>query len=174
MNKRTTSKCPPLITFSSLQELYSVYRNQMVDNPAEDPSGHRVWFFVKNFPKLIQLEGRNRKSGRFEKVKARKIIGQIKKGKAENYCRCDMSRAQTVTWIPEVIEDPDSIHENNYKKIEGEDVYVRRYNKTGPPFKLVFTVVDEQSGKRVVTTSFWVKEGRLKKFIKLPPKYERK
>jgi hypothetical protein len=98
--------------------------------------------------------------------------GAIRSLKEGEY-RWDTWRSSTLFWIPDVIQAPDSIHHNCHNGIIGDRVYVKQYSKAGAPYKLVFTWPDYNSKLRVVTTSFFAREGRLKIFLSYPPIWEK-
>jgi hypothetical protein len=122
-----------------------------------------------NFPKLIQLHFRGKKA------RAQKAIAHLRtEDPDESEYSYDSNRFGTLFWIPEIIIDPDSIHNNAHAMIEGDIVYVKRYAKAGSDFKLVFSTVDEELNQRVVTTSFLTQGDRLGEFVKLPARWVRK
>lgn len=123
-----------------------------------------------NFPKLIQL----RFNG--NKARASKALQHLRgqnKADQRGYTY-DSNRASTLFWIPEIIQDPDSIHTNAHGLILGDEVYVKRYSKAGSAYKIVFTEIDKSLNQRIVTTSFLAPEDRLNEFVTLPAKWEKR
>ena len=166
---RTGAPTPPY-QYGTIAGLFHEYGAKMAGKYFADPRGTRVYFFDHNFPKLIQLQLKCLLKAGDRKVKASKVIEEIQAGTfQEESHSIDFSRSSTLLWIPEIIKDPDSIHENAHKKIDGDIVYVKKYLKAGSTHKLVFTWPDWKTKKRIVTTSFWVPEDRLKRFLSFPP-----
>lgn len=149
--------------------MFRRYEKELVGKYVSTPLGTRVFFMDYNFPKLIQLQFRGKKA------RAQKAIAHLRtENPDESEYSYDSNRFSTLFWIPEVITELDSIHDNAHSTIEGDIVYVKRYAKAGSDFKLVFSIVDEELNQRVVTTSFLTQEDRLEEFIKMPPKWQRK
>jgi hypothetical protein len=168
-SKREGALSPPYRFAPSIAALLRMYEHDLVGKYVSDPLGTRVWFMDYNFPKLIQLQFRG------TKARAQKALEHLRNESAnESEYSCDKNRAGTIFWIPEIISDPDSIHENAHPRIMGEEVYVKRYAKAGACYKLVFTEVDSSINQRIVTTSFMAPEDRLEVFIKKPGKWVKK
>lgn len=149
--------------------MFKRYEKELVGTYVADPLGTRVWFMDYNFPKLIQLQFRG------TKAKAHKAIQHLRtEAPDESEYSYDGNRFSTLFWIPGIIGDPDTIHDNAHGVIVGDEIYVKRYAKAGSAFKLVFTMIDEELNQRVVTTSFLTQEDRLGEFVKMPPKWIRK
>lgn len=168
--KREREGAPcPAYSFCSIAAMFKRYEKELVGKFVADPLGTRVWFMDYNFPKLIQLQFRGKKA------KAHRAIQHLRTDSPhESEYSYDENRFSTLFWIPDVIVDPDSIHDNAHGVIVGDEVYVKRFAKAGSAFKLVFTMVDEELNQRVVTTSFLTQEDRLAEFVKMPPKWVRK
>ncbi len=165
---RAGAPCPAY-SFCSIAGMFRRYEKELVGTYVSNPLGTRVFFMDYNFPKLIQLHFRGKKA------RAQKAIAHLRTDKPnEAEYEFDRNRFSTIFWIPEVITEPDSIHDNAHATIEGDVVYVKRYAKAGSDFKLVFTTVDEELNQRVVTTSFLTQEDRLSEFVKMPPKWAQK
>lgn len=165
---RSGASCPPYC-FSSIAEAFRRFDRELAGKYVSDPLGTRVWFMEYNFPKLIQLQYRG------GKARACRAIQHLR---SDNPCEdgytFDSNRLGTLFWIPSLIEDPDSIHQNVHARIMGDEVYVKRYAKAGAAFKIAFTIIDETLNQRVVTTSFLTQEDRLEEFIEKTPKWARK
>lgn len=159
----------PTYCFCSIAGMFQRYEKELVGKFVSDPLGTRVWFMDYNFPKLIQLQFRG------TKARAHKAIQHLRTDKPdEKEYSYDRNRFSTLFWIPDIICDPDTIHDNAHPTIVGEEVYVKCYAKAGSAFKLVFSMVDEELNQRVVTTSFLTPEDRLQEFVNMPPKWSRK
>lgn len=171
--KREGSPCPPY-RCGNIPGLFEEYCKELAGRVFADPCGEKVKFFDHNFPKLIQLRRAKPRDGEDNKVKAAKVLEEIRSAKfKEADYAWDLNRAVTLFWIKDVIENPDSIHRNCHDLVMGDRVYVKRYSKAGAPYKLVFTFVDRGSHMRIVTTSFLVPEDRLKNFVIQPPVWQK-
>jgi len=165
---RPGADCPPY-RCGDVRGIFAEYERELAGKTFTDPCGQDVSFFDYNFTKLVQLQVIHPSTGEKTKAKATKFLSEIRSDRFDgsNY-DWDANRAQTLFWIPDIIQEPDSIHPNCHNVILGDRVYVKRYSKAGAPFKLVFTVLEISSGARVVTTSFLVPEDRLARFVKMP------
>jgi len=167
-SNRQGAPCPPYC-YCSIAAMFRRYEKELVGTYVQNPLGTRVWFMDYNFPKLVQLKFRG------NKARAQRAIAHLRAHNPdESEYECDSNRFSTLFWIPDIIIDPDSIHDNAHGTIEGDIVYVKRYAKAGSDFKLVFTTVDEELNQRVVTTSFLSQENRLGQFVKTPARWVRK
>jgi len=152
----------------SIADLFSRYERILVGKFVEDPLGTRVWFRDYNFPKLIQL------SFRGTKAKASVAVNHLRRRGSEADYSFDAYRAKTLFWIPDVIQNADSIYVNGHKRIAGDQVYVKRYAKAGSPLKVVFTQIDDDLNQRIVTTSFQTDDEGLKRFVNSQPMWSAK
>jgi hypothetical protein len=165
---RPGSACPPY-RYGSIKGLLEEYQKELSEKEFIDPCGIKVTFLVQNFPKLVQLEFKH------GKAKAQKFLESIRLGNfKESDYTWDAWRASSLFWIADVIVNPDLIGHNCHNAIVGDRVYVKQYSKHGPPYKIVFTWPDRESKLRVVTTSFFTKEVRLKRFLSDPPIWEKR
>jgi hypothetical protein len=166
--------CPPY-RCGNIAGVFGEYERELAGKTFTDPCGEKVSFFDYNFTKLVQLEIASVSSGRRLKAKAARFLEEARSGHLDesNYS-WDANRAQTLFWIPDVIQQPDSIHQNRHNIIMGDRVYVKRYSKAGAPYKIVFTTIERSSQVRVVTTSFLVPEDRLMRFVQVPAIWEKK
>jgi hypothetical protein len=166
--------CPPY-RCGSIAGIFEEYEKELAGKTFTDPCGEEVSFFDYNFTKLVQLEIISASSGKRLKAKAARFLEDVRSGRLDesNYS-WDTNRAQTLFWIPNVIQEPDSIHRNRHSIIMGDRVYVKRYSKAGAPYKVVFTTMERSSQVRVVTTSFLVPEDRLVRFLQVPAIWEKK
>jgi len=129
---------------------YEKFCAELAGKDLVDPRGDVISILEVNFPKLLNVKLR----GSSTKAKASLVLADLRKGifSAALYA-FDRDRLETLFWIPDVIERPDSIHKNAHPRVEGEEVYVKQYQKMGRTVKLVF-VKFTYAGQRVVTTSF--------------------
>jgi hypothetical protein len=123
----------------------------------------------RNFPKLIKLQFRPDDQVEWKRAIPHTAIAQLNSGAfLEGLHRSEEPvRMETLFWITDVIKNPDGIHPNCGEKVEGEEVYFRRYDKAGTDIKLVFTIA-EYPGRRIVVSSFFEKPSRLHKYCGLP------
>ena len=165
--------CPPY-RCGDVAGIFEEYERELAGKTFTDPCGEKVSFFDFNFTKLVQLQVTSVSAGGRFKAKSARFLKEVRSGHFEegNYT-WDVNRAQTLFWIPDVIQNPDSIHPNCHIAIIGDRVYVKRYSKCGAPYKLVFTVLERSAKVRVVTTSFLVPEDRLMRFVRIPPIWEK-
>lgn len=159
----------------SVYELFQIYETELVHNTFADPLGTRISFFDRNFPKLIQLRLKLPNCPEGLKVRASRFLEEVRSGSFdEQKYQWDAERSGTRLWIPDVIVDPDSIHKNAHVHILGDIVYMKRYDKSGEPHKLVFTYIDHESGARIVVTSFLTPQRRLHLFLNYPAIWQNK
>jgi len=155
----------PAYSFASVSEMFRRYEREMVGH-VTDPLGTRVYFRDYNFPKLIQLHYQG------TKAKASKVLQYLRGGQVDDTCYTfDQNRASTLLWIPDIIQDPDSIHTNAHGLILGDEVYIKAYAKARAQYKIVFTEIYKVLNQRIVTTSFFTHEDRLSRLVTMPAKW---
>lgn len=155
----------------SVQELYGRFCRELDDTSVLDPLNQYVHFRIENFPYLIKLEYYNKKLQRWVPAKATVVIPMLANGAFdESGYRCDKSRAKTLFQIPDILANPDAIHENIHPRVEGKVVYVRRFNRKRASVKVAL-VTHNRSGELVLVTSFYTTEKWLVQCAKLPPLY---
>ena len=54
----------------------------------------------------------------------------------------DRSRAERLSWIPEILRAPHEIWEPNQKKT-ADEMFIREYDKSGTPFRAVLLKIDQ-------------------------------
>jgi hypothetical protein len=167
-SKRKGAPCPAYFE-GGILDGFKKYVTEHVGKYVCDPLGTRVWFMDYNFPKMLNLLFRGAKAN------ATKTLEHLRTGWIDEaaYER-DPHRLRTLFWNSELIENPDAIHPNCHAIILGDEVYVKKYQKAGAAYKLVFTVVDDEINQRVVTTSFLAEGDRLVEFLGQPAKWTRK
>jgi hypothetical protein len=152
-----------------LVALFKEYESRMCGHCFTDPLGVEVCFHDVNFCKLVKLEALSVQTGKYQKAKSSQVLPAMRNGAFQEVAyRWARERAQSLLWLPSVIESPDSIHANAHGVIMGDRVYVKRYAKAGSPFKLAYTTPVE-GDQRVVTTSFWSPKDELERYVELPP-----
>jgi len=163
------AKHPPYSNLN-IEESYKRFCQEMAQRDYADERGTVISIWEENFPKLLNLKlASNNKH-----AKASRVLDALRKGEFDaSVYKYERDRITTLFWIPQVICDCDAIHLNAHLLIQGDEVYVKRYDKEGKQIKLVF-VDSTYAGQRVVTTSFLVTPERLCKFAKMPPKWTKK
>jgi hypothetical protein len=170
-------KCPPNASYNSIDDLYHQFLEKLEGTWADDRLGRRVFFRSENFPYLVKLKFFDNKQKMWVDAFAERAIQQLKDKCLDEsrYKIGDHSRARTIFWIRDIIEDPDRIHEYDRRRMENTDIYVREYDRAGDVAKIkVVEVVTRECGEKVVRSSFWSDEKWLGKYAKIPPKYQRK
>lgn len=125
-SQRKGAPCLPYCT-CSIAAMFRRYEKELVGKYVQNPLGTRVYFMDYNYPKLIQLHFRG------NKARAQRAIAHLRTTNPdENEYTYDQNRFMTLFWIPDVILDPDSIHDNAHDTIEGDIVYVKRYARWWP------------------------------------------
>ena len=163
------AKHPPYSNLT-IQESYARFCREMAGKDFADQRGFVTSILEENFPKLLNLKLTSSGHG----VRASRVLESLRNGtfNASLYTH-ERDRLITLFWLGDVLCDGDSIHENRHPRIEGDDVYVKSYDKDGSPIKLVF-VADTHAGRRIVTTSFLTSPGRLCQFVKMPALWTKK
>jgi hypothetical protein len=162
------AKHPPYSNLN-IEESYARFCQEMASRDYTDERGTVISILEVNFPKLLNLKlaSNNRNA------KASRVLDSLRKGEFDaSIYTYERDRITTLFWIPQVISDCDAIHPNAHPLIQGDEVYLKRYDKEGAQNKLVF-VDSTYAGQRVVTTSFLVTPERLCKFLKFPPIWQK-
>jgi hypothetical protein len=163
------AKHPPISTLD-IPRSYARFCEELADKRFKDPSGNDVLILEKNFPKLLNLKLVS--SGL--KAKASLVLAALRSGTFDSSLYTfERDRIEALFWIPDVIADCHSLHPNCHATIEGDEVYVKVYDKEGDPIKILFTIPNSD-GERVITTSFLTSFRRLPKFIRMPAIWTKK
>ena len=132
---------PARIWLHDLREMLAWYEKNLCEPEFLDPRGHRVQVTPERFPHCIQLLQKN---STFEVNNPQKHVLAIKEGTASNedFGGYDTERAQTLGWIPYVIQRPSRILELITqpligKKKAGDTLYIKRFcnTKSSPRYK---------------------------------------
>jgi hypothetical protein len=59
---------------------------------------------------------------------------------------------RTLFWLPELLCDPDAIYKNAHRMVDGDEIYIRIYDKMGSTVKLAFTKDIKNNHGRVIRT----------------------
>jgi hypothetical protein len=135
----------------SLALLLEWYESHLCIIEHFDPRGHQVAFTLSRFPYMVKLVD---KQGAKVKKPSR-AAERIKAGEAgeEHFGGFNPDRAETLSWLPCIINTPLNIRKNVCANIPGDEVYVRQVQKGGAKFKLLFCE-RMGSGLLVPVTSF--------------------
>jgi hypothetical protein len=170
------SKHPPDNELSVSDTLKKFCEEFLPLSPIIDPLGKLIYIIKTNFPKLAGLKHRTKNR---EEFPASQIIAAIESGTfdLEDYNPDRDDRLRTLFWLPELLRDPDAIFPNGHKIVEGDEVYVRVYDKMGAKVKVAFTKdLRDKKGRIIRTipiTSFLTYPTRAKSFVKRDPVYVR-
>jgi hypothetical protein len=170
------SKCPPDNELSVSDTLKKFCEEFLPLSPLIDPRDKPIHIIKTNFPKLAGLKHRTKSR---EEFSATQIIAAIEGGTFDlrDYNPDRDDRLRTLFWLPELLRDPDAIFLNGHKIVEGDEVYVRVYDKMGAKVKVAFTkdLRDKKGGiiRTIPITSFLTNPTRAKSFIKGDPLYVR-
>jgi hypothetical protein len=170
------SKHPPDNELSVSETLKKFCQDFLSRSPIVDPRRKPIHIIKTNFPKLAGLKHRTKSR---EELPASQILAAIESGtfdlKDYNPDRDD--RLRTLFWLPELFSDPDAIYPNGHKIVEGDEVYIRVYDKMGATVKVAFTKdLRDKRGRIIRTipiTSFLTYPTRAKSFVKGDPLYMR-
>ena len=119
-------------------------------SPIVAPRQKSIRIIKTNFPKFLNMK---RVCG--SAVKASRIIEEIEAGRFDaTHYKWEIDRIRTLFWIPDIISDPDAVYKNAHKIVQGDEVYVKVYDKMGSKVKLVFTDYIKDIRQTVIVTSF--------------------
>jgi hypothetical protein len=146
---------------------YKKFCSDMVGKDYVDPRDTTISILEVNFPKLLGAK----MAANGSKARATPFLKSLKDGTFNPALfTVEKDRTATIFWIEETICQCDSIHDVAHKVIEADEVYVKKYDKEGAPYKLVFTRTIDFA-QIIVVTSFLTDESELPRFIKMPAKW---
>ncbi|MFY9561964.1 MAG: hypothetical protein WAQ52_17155 [Terriglobales bacterium] len=159
----------------NIQEAFARYREEYAGKDFEDPRGIAVTLLEENFPKLVKLMFRPDPNKPAVRARAKAVLEPLRNGTLDEakHFSDQPARLRTLFWIEDVICRPDGIHPNCAAQVEGEEVYFKRYDRSGSDTKLVFTAIGH-CGQRIVITSFLDQSTTLHKYCALPPFWPQK
>jgi hypothetical protein len=138
-------------------------------SPISAPQNKSIRVIKTNFPKFLNMK---RLCG--SKVKASRVIEEIESGNFEaSQYKWEIDRIRTLFWMPDVLADPDAVYKNAHKIVEGDEVYVKVYDKMGARVKLVFTDYIKPIKQTVIVTSFLTDPETAWKYVRGEPLYAR-
>jgi hypothetical protein len=159
----------------TIQEAFTKYREEYAGKDFEDPRGISVTLLEENFPKLVKLQFQPDPKRSPQRARAKAVLESLRAGtfdEARHFSEQPV-RLRTLFWIEDVICHPHGIHPNCAAKVDGEEVYFKRYDRSGSDAKLVFTAIGF-GGQRIVITSFLDQCAVLHKYCGLPPLWPEK
>lgn len=130
-----TTKPPDSLAYSSLAELYEQFCELLVGKEFRCPRGTRIVIGRDHFFHLTKLQKGN--ETRFQ-IEAEEALIKATTDGLGPYTIND-GRARTISWIPEIICEPDEIWEYAVKKT-ADEVFIREYDKAGSPFRTLLLV----------------------------------
>jgi hypothetical protein len=128
----TITKPPERLSFSSLAELYEKFHCLFIGKEFRCPRGIRIIFESRHFFHLVKLRKEGRTEFTIQDEEAHIKATKQGLGKYE----LNEKRAQTLSWIPEILTEPQEIWEYETKKT-ADEVFIREYDKPGSPFRVV-------------------------------------
>jgi len=155
----------------SIADIHREFCDHLKDLSVVDPQGRTITFRIENFPYLIKMEYFHGAHGKWVGAKASAVNQALLEGTFDETAhRCDHARARGLRRIPQILKEPDSIHENIHPRVNGELVYVTR--SSGGSIKIV-TVTRNHRREWVLVTSFYTSERYLRTCAKEPPLYRK-
>jgi hypothetical protein len=137
---------PASLTFVSLADLYNQFQALFSGKDFRCPARQipivitsHHFFHLTKLQKGWQTE--------FTVEVEEPLIQAITEGFGEY--KIDQSRSERLSWIPEILNEPDEIWEYNEKKT-ADDAFLREYDKAGSSFRAVL-VKREEDHLRLVT-----------------------
>lgn len=121
---------PPRLSLTTMQSLLEWYRVNLCRAHFVDPRGFRVRFILSDFVHFIKLTNKYGEEPR----NRRKAIEEIRRGRIEFAAgRFDPQRASELTWIPQLVTEPDFICRNWQILGEGDECYVGNFAAAREP-----------------------------------------
>jgi hypothetical protein len=126
------TKPPESLLFASLSQLYEQFCELFVGKVFRCPRGIPIIVLPRHFFHLVKLQkGRQTE---FQIELEEPLIRATNQGFGDY--AINEKRAQTLSWIPEILTDPHEIWEYARKKT-ADEVFIREYDKPGSPFRTV-------------------------------------
>jgi hypothetical protein len=147
---------PKALRFGSLAELYDLFHSLLVGKDFKCPRGMPISIVSHHFFHLVKLQ--KGMQIRFVVAEEELLIRQTTSGLGAY--KIDHSRAERLSWIPEILREPHEIWEPGEKKT-ADEVFLREYDKSGSPFRAVLLKVDE--GKLRLITCMPMRRGAAQK-----------
>ena len=129
---------PERLCFQSLAELYTHFHSLFIGKEFLCPRGIRIIFRPHHFFHLVKL--RKGLQTEFAIEEEEPLIKATEQGLGEY--EINEKRAQTLSWIPEILSEPHEIWGYEKKKT-ADEVFIREYDKPGSPFRVVLLLREE-------------------------------
>ena len=129
---------PENLFFRSLAELYEKYHSLFIGTEFCCPRGVRIIFEPRHFFHLVKLQKGLQTEFTIEEEEP--LIKATEQGLGEY--EINEKRAQTLSWIPEILSEPHEIWEYEKRKT-ADEVFIREYDKPGSPFRVVLLLREE-------------------------------
>jgi hypothetical protein len=139
------TKPPDNLVFTSLAELHEQFQGLFIGKQFQCPRGIPIVITLHHFFHLVKLQKGTQTEFTVEIEVP--LIREIKQGFGEYVI--DMSRAQRLSWIPEILKEPHDIWEPVEKKT-ADEIVLREYDKAGTSFRAVL-LRREQDHLRLIT-----------------------
>lgn len=132
------TKPPESLVFTSLAQLYEQFLALLVGKDFRCPRGIPIIVTAHHFFHLTKL----RKGSQTEFIieDEEPLIKCTTEGMGEY--AINRKRAETLSWIPEILTEPHEIWEYHQKKT-ADEVFIREYDKSGSPFRTVLLVRED-------------------------------
>lgn len=129
------TKPPASLAFSSLSELYEHFHRLFVGKDFRCPRGTRIVTEPRHFFHLVKLSKGGITRFTIEEEEPKILATTHGLGEYE----INEKRAQTLSWMPEILSNPHEIWEYAVKKT-ADEVFIREYDKSGSPFRTVLLI----------------------------------
>jgi hypothetical protein len=140
----TLTKPLESLSFASLAELYEQFHALFVGKDFRCPRGIPIIITPHHFFHLVKLQ--KGMQTEFTVEVEEPLIKATKQGFGEYVI--NEKRAQTLSWIPEILHEPHEIWEYDTKKT-ADEVFIREYDKSGSPFRTVLLLREENHLKPI-------------------------
>lgn len=136
---------PEELTFTSMAELYGQFHELLIGKEFQCPREILVIIMPHHFFHLVKLQKGTQTEFAIE------IEEPIVKATTQGFgdYAIDVSRAQRLSWIPEILREPHEILEPAEKKT-ADEMFLREYDKAGSAFRAVL-LKREQNYLKLVT-----------------------
>lgn len=130
MAQIVVTKPPENLAFGSLAELYEQFHSLLVGKDFRCPRGIPVMITTHHFFHLVKLQKNS--ETRFIVEVEEPLIKATKEGFGEY--SIDQSRAERLSWVPEILTEPHEVWEFDEKKT-ADEIFLREYDKSGSRFR---------------------------------------
>lgn len=135
---------PSRLNFDSLAELFEKFEQLLLTKGFQCPRGSSIQITQHHFFHLVKLQKGSQTQ--FTDVEYNPIMA-THDGLGEY--SIDRSRAERLSWIPEILSEPHEILEFNEKQT-ADEIFLREYDKAGSRFRGVL-LKREKLGLRIIT-----------------------